>query len=267
MESSLQILKDLFYFPRVGRSFMDVWSRNFLVFNNTIMISVFWIFFEPAFYLLGIGYGLGHFVGQVEGQPYIQFYVPALMLTTGMFISYFESTYSSFTKLTTQNTYQTILLTPVSVVEIVFGEISWGATKGFISGVAVSIVALGLGILDFSKLPLLWVILFFTTWIFAAFGILMCSWAQNYDWFIYSQSGLIVPMSIFCGTFFPLSQLPELLQSVVYAFPLTHSVMAARTILDGNINSMFYLNIAIIFAFATLLTNFAIASMERRILN
>lgn len=267
MSSSFaQWMKDAFYFPKISSGVLTFWLRNFLVFKNTIWISILWIFLEPVLYLYGIGYGLGYFVGEVEGVPYIRFYIPALMMVSSMFVSYFESTYGSYTKLTTQNTYHTVLLAPLTAVDIVFGEILWGATKGTFSGVAVSLVALSLGHLTWSSLLPLWLILFLCSWVFSALGVWMSSKAKNYDWFIYSQSGLMVPMSIFCGTFFPLSQLPDFLQMVAYLVPLTHVVEASRMVVNNHIAPTFYLNLAVIVAYAILISNWALASMERRII-
>lgn len=260
-------VNDLFYFPRAGSGVFSIWSRNFLYFKYTIVVSIFLVFIEPLVFLFGVGYGLGHFVGEIQGMPYIKFYTPAIMGISGMMVSFFESSYGCYTKLSVQKTYPSILLTPVTAIEVVLGEIIWGASKGFLSVLGVSIIAFlnGLITLDYI-LPIL-LILFALCWIFSAFGVLVASFAKNYDWFIYLQTGLIIPMSLFSATYFPLTQVPEAFLPLVYSFPLTHATQAVRQLLSGEVLADVFLNIGVLFVYLVLLTNLALAKMEKRLTN
>ncbi len=227
--------KDFIAMPQVNSGAFQVWSRNFLYFKKTWLVSLFWIVLEPVVYLGAIGFGLGAFVNNMGGIPYIEFFFPALLSTTAMMVAFFEATYGNYTKLTHQKTYATIMLTRVGPEEIVAGELLWAASKGFFGVIGVTIVAMFFGLIDSYKIILALPILFLMSALFSCIGMVFTSFARNYDSFIYSTSGLIVPMSLLSGTYFPLEQLPSGLRYLSYLFPLTHGVAAVRGVLhDGT---------------------------------
>ena len=206
-------------------------------------------------------------VERVDGMPYLQFYAPALMAITGMFVAYFEGTYGSFTKLTRQNTYGTILLTPISAQEIALGEILWAASKGFFSVIGVTLVMAAIGLIKtWMVIPAL-AINALVCWLFGAFGVLMAAYAKTYDSFIYSQSAAIVPMALFSGTYFPLTQLPVVAQKAALLLPLTHGVAASRALMSGVPTPSVALNAAVLITLTVLVTNWAVAQMQRRIVS
>ncbi|WP_413291981.1 ABC transporter permease [Bdellovibrio sp. HCB185ZH] len=229
-------LKQLLSIPKFNDGALKVWQRNFLYFKKTMMVSLFWIVLEPVIYLGAIGFGLGSFVNNMGGMSYIEYFFPALLCTTAMLVSFFEGTYGNYTKLTHQKTYATIMLTRVGPEEIVAGELMWAATKGFFGVIGVTIVAVFFGLIDSYKILLTLPVLFLIAALFSCIGMIFTSIARNYDSFIYSTSGLIVPMSLLSGTYFPLEQLPSGMRYLAYLFPLTHGVAAVRGILhDGNL--------------------------------
>ncbi|WP_415063544.1 ABC transporter permease [Bdellovibrio sp.] len=223
--------KEYFAIPKVNSGALQVWSRNFLYFKKTWLVSLFWIVLEPVIYLGAIGFGLGAFVNNMNGFSYIEFFFPALLSTTAMMVAFFEGTYGNYTKLTHQKTYATIMLTRVGPEEIVAGELLWAASKGFFGVMGVTLVAMFFGLIDSYRIILALPILFLLSALFSCIGMIFTSFARNYDSFIYSTSGLIVPMSLLSGTYFPLEQLPTGLRYVAYLFPLTHAVSAVREVL------------------------------------
>jgi lipooligosaccharide transport system permease protein len=229
-------LKDYFSIPKFNDGAVKVWQRNFLYFKKTWLVSIFWIVLEPVIYLGAIGFGLGSFVSNIGGLSYIEFFFPALLCTTAMLVAFFEGTYGNYTKLTHQKTYATIMLTRVGPEEIVAGELLWASSKGFFGVMGVTVVAIFFGLIDSYKILLALPVLFLISAMFSCVGMIFTSIARNYDSFIYSTSGLIVPMSLLSGTYFPLEQLPTGLRYVAYLFPLTHGVAAVRGILhNGNV--------------------------------
>jgi lipooligosaccharide transport system permease protein len=225
--------KDYFAIPKFNNGASKVWSRNFLYFKKTWLVSLFWIVLEPVIYLGAIGFGLGAFVNNMGGMSYIEFFFPALLCTTAMLVAFFEGTYGNYTKLTHQKTYATIMLTRVGPEEIVAGELLWASSKGFFGVLGVTVVALFFGLIDSYRILLALPILFLMSCMFSCIAMIFTSIARNYDSFIYSTSGLIVPMSLLSGTYFPLDQLPSGLRYVAYLFPLTHGVAAVRGVLHN----------------------------------
>lgn len=243
-----------------------VWLRNWLYFKKTFLVSVFWIVLEPLFYLGAIGFGLGSFISTIQGMTYVEFFFPALLSSTVMMVSFFESTYGCYTKLTHQKTYATIMLTPVGPEEIVLGEIFWAATKGFFGAIGVSVVAVFFGLIQGPEILITLPVLFILSFVFASFGMVMTSVAKNYDSFIFSTSGIIVPMSLLSGTYFPIEQLPGGLQYVAYLFPLTHGVATVRSILSGNWELIQLVHVLFLILVGILLTRISIRRIRSKIL-
>jgi lipooligosaccharide transport system permease protein len=261
-----QFFVDIVSVPKWGSGALAVWRRNYFYFRHTLFTTLAWIFVEPLLYLFALGYGLGQFVSHIEGMSYAQYIAPAMMATSGMFVAFFEGTYSTYTKLTRQFTFQTILLTPLSTDEIVIGEIMWITSKAFLSVISVGIVLMIMGLVSPHNILPAWCMLLLMCWVFASLGVWLSTLAKSYEWFSYSQSGFIMPMSLFCGTYFPLKQLPGGLIYLSYALPLTHGLMSVRMFLAGEFNSMFFINAFYLIVVGLVLTNVAAARFERKLI-
>lgn len=259
-------LKECFTFPTVNSGAFKVWSRNFMYFKKTWLVSLFWIVLEPVIYLGAIGFGLGAFVNNMGGMSYIEFFFPALLSTTAMMVAFFEGTYGNYTKLTHQKTYATIMLTRVGPEEIVAGELLWATSKGFFGVIGVTIVALFFGLIDSYRIFLALPILFLMSALFSCIGMILTSYARNYDSFIYSTSGLIVPMSLLSGTYFPLDQLPAALRYVAYLFPLTHAVAAVREVLHQGPTLWVLIHVLILLVATWICMNIAFFRIRKKLL-
>lgn len=227
---------------------IQVWLRNFLFFKKTFVVSLFWTVLEPLMYLTAIGFGLGKFVEQIEGLTFIDFYYPGLLASTAMMISYFEGTYPNYTKLTHQRTYSMMLLTPLTEKQILFGEILWAASKGFLAVCGVAAISLLFGLFKFQiffTLP----VLFLVCLVFSAFGMVMISIAKNYDSFIFSTSGIIIPMSLISGTYFSTQDLPVLLKGFAYMLPLTHGVNLTRDLIYRSLSAQSLISFVVLLVY------------------
>lgn len=245
---------------------IQVWLRNFLFFRKTFLVSLFWTVLEPLMYLVAIGFGLGRFVEQIENLTFIEFYYPGLLASTAMMVSYFESTYPNYTKLTYQKTFVTMLLTPLNPNQILFGEILWAATKGFIGVCGVIFVSMLFGLFKMQILVAL-PILFLLCLVFAAFGLIMTSTAKNYDSFIFSTSGLIIPMSLISGTYFSIESAPTLVKGLAQLLPLTHAVALTRTILYRKIEPSHLLSFLVLLLYFIVFVYLARRFFSRKLIN
>ncbi len=186
-----------------GFSFWTIWLRNGRVWKKNILATLIGNLGQPLLFLLAMGYGLGRDMAEVEGLTYLQFIAPGLVASAVMYSAALETTYGSYTRLTVQKTYEAILMTPIGVVDLVLGEIVWGASKGVLAGV-IMLLALPL----FGVVPSPWVVallpvLFLSGMFFSAFGLIMTALAKNYDFFNYFTSLVITPLFLFSGIFFP----------------------------------------------------------------
>lgn len=259
--------KELFIPVRMEKGYIKVWKRNFYYFKKTILVYLVWIVFEPLMYLGAIGYGLGSFVDVIDGKTFLEFFFPGLLVSTAMMVPFFEGTYANFTKLTHQKIYTSILLTPVSPEEIVYGEIMWCATKGFFGVCGVLMVSSLFGLINtWLVLPAL-LVLFLVSWLFSCLAMVVTSLARNYDSFVYATSGFIIPMSLIAGTYFPVSHMPKALQILAYCLPLTHGVSLVRALLSENFENIHYLNLAYLLILSWLTMNLAIKRIRQKLIS
>lgn len=255
-----------FHSPVTWHGVTSVCLRNLLHFRQRWLVTAFWTVLEPALYLFAIGMGVGRYVGQIEGQSYSVWFFPGLVATTAMFVPFFEGTYGTYTKMIPQRTFSAALTAPISTSDVGFGEILWAVMKGLLAVLAVGAVGALFGQCGWSFLmaiPVLVLICF----VFAAIGVLITSFASHYDTFIYAQSGFVIPLSLFSGTYFPLSEAPAAIQLGAFLFPLSHGVSALRMILLGQVSWLLAFHVLYLIAAGSILTYIAILRTERRLLS
>ena len=116
-------IASLFRIPQLTYRVWKVWQRDFDVFMKTWKVNFFPPLLEPIFYLVAMGFGLGSFVKSIEGLSYIQFIAPALISISIMYSSFFECTYGSFVRMYFQKTFDASITTPISIEEVIAGEL------------------------------------------------------------------------------------------------------------------------------------------------
>lgn len=252
--------------PRIRRSALAVWRRDVLVWRKLLGPAIMMNFGEPTLYLLGLGYGLGFFIGEMANMPYLTFLASGIIASSAMTTASFEGMYSVYTRMVPQRTYEAILATPLEVDDILAGEMLWCATKSMISGIAILVVATLLGVV--AGWQALWVIpvAFLTGLCFAGPAIIMSAIATNYDFFNYYFVLAITPMFMLCGVFYPISSLPEIVQGLVQVLPLTHAVALTRPLIAGQALTQPLLHVGVLALYATLAYYVAVALVRRRLL-
>ena len=220
---------------------------------------------DPVIYMLGLGYGLGSMLPNIDGISYITFLAAGTVCYSTMNSASFEALYSGFARMHEQRTWEAILNTPITLDDIVFSEMVWAASKSLLSGLAVLAVIWLMG-LTHSPLSL-WIIplAFLLGLCFAALGLIMTALAPGYDFFMYYFTLVITPMVILCGVFFPVAQLPVWLQSVSAFLPLTHAIVLARPLLSNTLPPQFILHIAVLVAYALCGFYVALVVFRRRL--
>lgn len=246
-----------FALPRLSRRFIPIWRRNFLVWKKMAGASVLGHLADPVIYMLGLGYGLGGMLPEIDGVSYITFLAAGTVCYSTMNSASFEALYSGFARMHEQRTWEAILNTPITLDDIVFSEIVWAASKSLLSGVAVLLVIWLLGLSH--SLLTLWIIplSLLVGLCFAALGLIMTALAPSYDFFMYYFTLIITPMVLLCGVFFPVDQLPPILQAVSSVLPLTHAIDLARPLMSGAIPAQPLSHIGVLIAYA--LTGFYVS--------
>ncbi len=228
--------------PLGGSRAHKVLERDVLVYrrNWTIIVTGF---FEPIFYLLGIGFGLGTLVGDVGDIPYAAFVAPGLMATAAMNGALFEATFNLFFKLKYAKTFDAILATPLGPSDIAIGEVSWALTRGLLYAIAFLVVMLLLGLV-LSPLGILMIPGALLIGLAAAsVGMAATTWMRKWQDFDV-VTVVTMPMFLFSGTFFPISVYPDWLETIVELTPLYRGVHMLRSFSTGDVGPTVLLDIA-----------------------
>jgi lipooligosaccharide transport system permease protein len=206
-------------------------ERNVHVYRRTWMIIVSG-FFEPVFYLAGIGFGLGMLVGDVQGLPYSVFVAPALMATAAMNGAIYDSTFNLFFKLKYAKTYDAILATPLGPPDVATGEVAWALIRGGLYATAFLVIMLLFGLvrspLAILAIPGALFIGFAAAAVGTACTTFMRRW-QDFDLI----TVVTLPMFLFSATFYPVTVYPEPLRTLVEITPLYRGVHLLRSLTTG----------------------------------
>jgi len=197
-------------------------------------------FFEPVFYLLAMGQGLGSLVGVLpgpDGTPisYAAFIAPGLLAASAMNGAVFDSTFNVFFKLKYGKLYDAMLATPLGPVDVALGEIGWALVRGGVYAVGFLLVMAGFGLLGTPWALLALPAALLVALAFAAVGMAATSFMRSWQDFDLVTLAT-VPMFLFSTTFYPLSVYPGWLQVVVECLPLYHAVELMRGLTTGAVS-------------------------------
>lgn len=244
--------------------FLSVWRRNALVWRKLMWSSLVGNFGEPLFYLLALGYGLGRLVGELDGMPYLAFLASGTVCTSAMLAAAFECTYSAYTRLSHQQTWAAQLMTPLSVTDVVLGEVTWGATKAMLNAGPIILVAAALGLVADAWALLALPVLFLLGFCFAALSLSVTSVARSYDTFVYYVTLVLTPITLLSGVYFPIDAMPPALQTSMRFLPLTHAIALVRPLMTGRPVTDVALHLFVIVLYATAALWLALVLCRRR---
>lgn len=242
-----------------------VFQRNLSVYKKLYRSSIVLNFVEPILYLIAFGYGFGSLVGEIEGVSYSKFIAPGIIASSTMFASTYESTYGTYVRMQIQRTFDAILSTPVTVNDLILGELLWGAFKSVFYGSIMVFTLLLLGFLDSPKSILSIPVLFLSGLIFSEISIMVTSFVPGVDSFNYFYTLFMTPMFLFSGVFFPVSSLPPALREISDFIPLYHLTSILRAYSYGLCPSL--MHFLYLLSMGLLLFFPPILLMRRRILD
>ena len=266
--------------PPRGGSLSTAWSRIWrarrLVERNVMVYRHQWIIiisgvFEPIFYLLGIGLGIGGIIQEVEladGRlvSYAAFVAPALLATAAMNGAVFETIFNVFFKLNYAKTYEGVLATPMGITEIALGEMMWALMRALLYAVAMFVIMLIAGLI-LSPWGLLMVpAALLVAAAFAAAGLAGTSYLRTVNDFDVPMGLIVMPMFLFSGTFFPISIYPLPIQIFMQATPLYHAISLIRGLSTGLVGPAQLWDFAYLVAFFVICIWIAMRQMERKLI-
>jgi lipooligosaccharide transport system permease protein len=203
-------------------------------------------FLNPVFFLLSVGVLLGKLVdddqAKLGGLSYVEFVAPALVAAMAMQLAAADAMYPIMAGIRWLRTYHAVMSTPVRVGELVLGAAAWSMLRIFVAASIFTIVAAVGGAID-SWLAVL-----------VPFAAVLCALAFYAPIAAFTASPIfedgdeslfpalnrfvLIPMFLFAGVFFPVSQMPDWLEPAAWATPLWHGTTLSRDLATGSPESL-----------------------------
>jgi lipooligosaccharide transport system permease protein len=214
-----------------------VWLRYLDVYRKNLVYGLSTTFVEPMLYLLSFGFGLGPLIGAVTVSghtvAYRPFVLSGLVAQTILFQAFFDAAYGGFVRMYYQKIFKAMATTPITLSEVLWGELLWDASRATFSASAVLLIGVILGDFNVSGALKTLPLCFLASLGFAGMGLLTAALAQTIESVSYPQYFFIFPMFLFCGIFYPLETLPPVVQAVANLLPLTAAASLVRSFLLG----------------------------------
>lgn len=253
--------------PSFPHRIWSVWTRHLKVYTNKFLSNAFEPVLEPLLFMMGIGFGLGIFIQQMDGVPYIQFLASGLLIATAMMTSALECAYSTFVRLEFDKVYDGMVAAPLTAENILLGEIIWAGTKGLFFSLIMLLIVYLTGIIRNPWVFTVPLIGFLTGLMFGSFSMLVTSFVKNFNHFSFYVSGFLSPMWFFSGLIFPVNSLPPAVRPLVEILPLTHPVRIARAICFNRWGQEIILDFAYIVVFILVFGYFGIKRLKKKIID
>ncbi|MGH3379871.1 MAG: ABC transporter permease [Actinoallomurus sp.] len=244
-----------------------VWRRELALFRRYWASSSFAALIEPTIYLLAFGFGFGSLVGHVAGYRYVDFVGTGVVATAVLFTSVFPGMFNTYIRRTYQHSYDAVLAAPVDVHEVVAGEASWISAKSAVYSCAPILVALAFGLRPGPSVVLVPVFTVLTAVGFSLFGVWASTVVPSINSFDYIISGILAPLFLVAGTFFPISGLPSWARTLAQVNPLYHCVELVRHAVFGLHPLADLGHVGVLLVFAALMWTIAVRGMRRRLID
>jgi lipooligosaccharide transport system permease protein len=231
-------------------------EREFQVYRRLWRGLAFSMFLNPILFLAAMGVGLGNLVdessGDVAGVSYLQFVAPGLMVASAVQLVAGESLWPVMAGAKWLRFYHGMTATPITAGDVFGGFVIWQAIRTVLAATVFLAVAALLG-----AIPSAWGILAIpaTALTAAAFcapiGAFSVTQESDFSFPVIMRLG-ILPLFLFSGTFFPISELPDWLEPFVVLSPLWHGVEIARSATTGDVEiGPMLVHVVVLVAFIT----------------
>ena len=220
-------------------------ERNVLAYRRTWVVFLSG-FLEPVLFLLSIGIGVGKLVGKVpfDGHEvdYKMYVAPGLLAAAAMNGSLLDTTFNFFVKFKYSHTYDAILATPLGTGDVATGEVVWALMRGAIYSTAFLVTMLLFGLVASWWAVLVVPVAVLIGFAFAGAGLAATTFMRSWVDFDYVTLALI-PLFLFSGTFFPVSQYPAGLQAIIRLTPLYQGVVLERSLVLGAVHPILLVHV------------------------
>ncbi len=249
---------------------LRVLEHNALVYRRTYRGTLFTTFLSPVLFLTAMGLGLGALVdrqggAQLGGVSYLAFLAPGLLAASAMQTGAFENTFPVMAKTTWWKTYDAMLATPLRVRDLVLGDLGWSAIRLTSSAPAFGAVMLLFGAIAPAGALLALPAAVLTGMAFACPIFAFSATQKKDNGFSVLFRFVITPLFLFSGTFFPIEQLPDIIEPLAWVTPLYHGVALTRGLALGTLDATAgVIHLAVLLAFTGGGLALAFVALRRR---
>lgn len=244
-----------------------VLRRHMKVFSRIWWTNTMFNFLEPILYMTAMGFGLGAYVQSIDGVSYAQFIAPGFIASSGMWASTFECTYGSFVRLQFEKTLHAMLAAPLTVADVVWGEILYATVKSFFYGTVILAAIALLGLVQSWWSILILPFLALPGMVFALLALSFTGFIKNIDHINYYITIFSTPVYLFSGIFFPLDSMPLLGKAAIWLNPLYHSVEVCRSLVLGHVSLELLSHVAVLAMWVLVLGWLPVKLMRNRLIN
>jgi lipooligosaccharide transport system permease protein len=244
-----------------------VWRRNAAMYARTWKLNILPNFFEPLFYLVSVGIGVGAYIQKMGGMTYVEFLAPGLVCVSAMNGASFEVTYNVFVRMNFEKAYDAMLTTPIEPDDVLLGEVMWAMTRSTIYGGCFFVIVALFGLAPLPQSLLVLPVMLLTGLMFAAIGLSFSLRLATIDFFSFYFTLFLTPLFLFSGVFFPLEErLSPFWQRFAEVLPLVHPVRLARAAFRGHASAgLVVWDIAYIVVLSGVLLAFARGAARKRL--
>ena len=210
---------------RVALSDLYYFKRNFILLTVTSLVT-------PLLYMFAFGFGVGSSVDEMEGVAYIAFIIPGVVAINTMTSSFNTISHKLMVQKRFYESFDEMLLCPVSKSALILGKCILGIIKGSICGTILLLMGHFMSP-DLIITPQLFGMMILSCFIFSLLGVAAGVVLPDLAWTDMFNSFVILPMTFVCGTMFTLSAVPEWVANIIWALPLTHTSACIRAIALG----------------------------------
>lgn len=236
--------------------------------GRTLFQSIVSPVISTSLYFVVFGAAIGSRITEIDGISYGSFIVPGLIMLSLLTESVSNSSFGIYFPKYAGSIFE-LLSAPVSFVEIVLGYVGAAATKSIILGVII--LATANLFVDFQIAHPVWMVMFMilTAVTFSMFGFILGIWADNWEKLAIVPSLIITPLTFLGGSFYSISMLPPVWQTVTLFNPVVYLISGFRWSFYENADVSVGLSVAITCAFllACLIAIWAIFKTGYRIRN
>jgi lipooligosaccharide transport system permease protein len=247
-----------------------------LVRRNMLAYKHYWIafitgFFEPVFYLVAVGFGVGQFIEKIPYKglelEYASFLAPGMLAAACLNGALFDGFFSPYFKLNWLKTYDGIVTTPMNIPDIAVGEMLWALIRGTIYGAAFLIVMLVLGLIHSPWAVLALPAVMLSGGALSAGAMVLTGITKEISSLEKVMTLIVFPLFLFSGTFYPVSLYPGLLRPIVQATPLYQAASLLRDLTTGRVGLDTLVHIAYLIGMFVIMSALAIHLMRRRLIS